>query len=432
MRSGRDGCRVVGAWFAPLLLIACNHSSGGPGGVMIGGFCGNDRDCSSGLCLMEGSLAYCTARCSRDADCDGLACGVRADGSKACLNPCVAGFADPGFTCKDGVPISCAQVGPEACADCGCPTGSYCQAGIGCLPQAQVGEACTADGDCQSANCSWFAGVCRVRVGQPCLADNCDICLYDPTGWSFCSRECDSIAVCSAPAACLGVKTAALTCWPWCSGATDPSCPGTCRRVPNGDSFYCDCPNCQLAEPKHDLGEVCRYGSDCKDGACQASDPGSCLVESTSACGTCTKACTSDADCGSGMTCVTVCDSPQGTSCGNICLRRCATNQPCAVGSCRMLPAASGSGVLACDGRHEVGGTCTTGRDCLTSRCVLYACAPADGVPNGAACGVSSDCKSNSCVSGYCKGNAQIGEACTAIIDCATGTCCSNVCKTAC
>jgi hypothetical protein len=98
-----------------------------------------------------------------------------------------------------------------------------------------------------------------------------------------------------------------------------------------------------------------------------------------------------------------------------------------------MLTGIGGSSVPACDGRRDVGAPCAVNTDCLTARCGLGgSCAPAEGAANGASCTVASDCKSNSCVSNYCKGNAQVGDPCTVIIDCATGTCCSNLCKTAC
>jgi hypothetical protein len=97
-----------------------------------------------------------------------------------------------------------------------------------------------------------------------------------------------------------------------------------------------------------------------------------------------------------------------------------------------MLTGAGAASVLACDGRRDVGGACGGNTDCLTSRCVVGVCAPADGAANGSPCGVPADCKSSSCMDGYCKGNAPLGAACTSIIDCATGTCCSNVCKASC
>jgi hypothetical protein len=57
---------------------------------------------------------------------------------------------------------------------------------------------------------------------------------------------------------------------------------------------------------------------------------------------------------------------------------------------------------------------------------VAQACASAGGQPNGAACTMNEDCRSQSCRSGACRGAALQGDACQAPADCAVGTCCAS------
>ncbi len=415
-----------------VLSLACTQSGGaGAGsGKQLGAYCFDNRECASGVCLATQS--YCSAPCQTDAQCgNGARCGTLPDGSRVCLLECMPAINEtPGYACMGGVPIACETLGQEWCGECGCPTGLRCQKGVGCAPLSEVGEPCDADSDCRTNNCSTFAHVCRTVVGQPCVSTNCDECVHDPSGITYCSRQCTSDSQCNSLICETGYTI--RTCVPSCAGGSDSLCPGSCRRFPVDGTFACNCTSCTRDEPKRELGAVCWADALCKDGACQTPSLDACISSHPYGCGTCTKACAADADCGAGLACATVScavGETLGNGCGNLCLPTCSSAQPCEVGECRMLPGPVGVSVAVCDARLPQGAGCRSNPDCQSSRCVAQRCAPAAGVGNGSACTTSSDCTSGSCISDVCRGAALIGDPCTVPADCAVGICRADVCS---
>jgi hypothetical protein len=412
------------------LSLACTRSGGSttdPYGL--GYPCYQNRDCASGVCLQFDVGGYCSAPCQSDAQCDnGTRCGTLPDGSRSCLRSCIPEFVvDPGYACMDGVPVACETLGQQWCSECGCPTGLRCQKGVGCRPLSEVGEPCDLDSDCRTSNCSAFAHVCRTPVGQPCAATNCDQCVHDPSGLTYCSRQCTSDSQCNSLICQTGYVI--RFCRPACAGGSDSLCPGSCRFIPATAKYECDCTSCTRDDPKRDLGAVCWNDVHCRDGQCPTPSQDSCISSQPYCYGTCTKTCAADADCGAGLACATVsCAAGQTAGCGNLCLRTCDSNRRCEVGECRALSGAAGVSVAVCDPRGAMNAACVSNGDCQSLRCVSERCAPAAGVGNGSSCTQSSDCTSGSCISNFCRGAALIGDPCVVPADCAVGTCSNNVC----
>jgi V8-like Glu-specific endopeptidase len=158
--EGCGGCAVAGAFAHPRGL-------GEP--------CGDDADCALGRCLDEGGIRYCSRTCASDGDCvEGFHCRLAPGSDDVCIRglrqppggPCVAsGDCAEGLLCAwRGARRWCAP----PCAPGGCPDGFTCDEDAAiCAPiRALLGEACTADGDCLSAQCDVVGR--RQICTQPC------------------------------------------------------------------------------------------------------------------------------------------------------------------------------------------------------------------------------------------------------------------------
>lgn len=194
-----------------------------------------------------------------------MSCGVLPDGSRGCLEACTSdSLPESGFACVEGSPVACGIAGAAYCSECGCPGGQRCEIGLGCVPLAAVGEACANDYDCVSENCSALGGVCRVNVGQPCTAQDCDRCLS--TGdWSFCSRECTGSLCTSGEEVhiCAAFGSGSF-CYPSCPLSGLAKCPDgspsssgsyagcvqlTRSMLEGGNRWVCPCESCTVLEP---------------------------------------------------------------------------------------------------------------------------------------------------------------------------------------
>lgn len=372
------------------------------------------------MCLDGG----CSKHCKTDQDCatefGGLACGVDATGERSCVPEC-DGFGGD-YACVEGVSTSCEIASDEYCEECGCPSTLRCEPGQGCMPKRAAGEPCSTDDDCNTDNCSSFAGVCRVPIGAACAASNCDACLA-ADGWSYCSRECLGNSQCGS-GLCLG-NADTFYCRPPCSDFGDASCPGhKCKLfiddVTAATAYHCDCVNagtCEWTAEARPLGQECKYDGDCESNLC---DRVATQVDSLYGrlyAGLCTQPCTTTEECGEGFACAAV-GTPH-------CLPTCTAESGCAIGSCVGLPTAEGGSQDLCWVKRATG-QCWEPTDCQSGNCVSNQCAPAGGQANGAACDTPEDCQSKSCIAGQCRGKAVLGDACTAPADCAVGTCRSS------
>lgn len=379
---------VVSLASMTLALVACVGGGDGPPPVPTGSRCDwDDGACESGLCRDF----VCTEACTSDADCAGNAGGLVQCGL---ANVCV-------------------------------------------VPLADLGETCTGDRDCRSGNCSAVAGVCRVPLETACDATNCDICLSDGSGWSYCSRDCIYDAGIECPEdRCVGyLDQNFFYCWPSCTG-----CRGECRTTSDGSIRYCDARLgtdwTMTSAPAAEL-QPCRFDSMCSEGTCLAAP--SCDSRSSSCTGSrgyCSAACSSDADCGGGH-CVDVpCDAGStDPNCGPRCLPGCEVGSgfnpcsPLADATCRALRGVDGSSVGVCDPRNDDGGRCRTDDDCASGACSSAGrCTASGGAANGSSCGAPGDCASGNCQSGTCRGTSLRGDPCATSFDCSVGTCVSGIC----
>lgn len=433
MRGLRVALSLLMLLAASGVASACGDSAGptgdiGQGGGRIGLPCTDDSECAGAKC---GSISggnsterVCTLPCTSDADCSNFSlarkCGVLDGGERGCTHGCPNGA----LICIDGVPTACSVAGDSHCAECGCPADMVCKPDVGCEKKHGVGEPCKDDFDCNTTNCSTFAHVCRVPVGQSCTIGNCDRCLSTGDGWSYCSRSCDSDFSCNG-SRCIGGIDTGYFCTPGCKGFSDPACHGKCTQISNAPGQYCDCSECSVDEPLRELGQVCSLNSQCKSGSCYhfVKEVGYCSVD-----------CSAGSGCEANLACVSVPCAPGETStCGTKCLPLCATLKCEFPASCRTLQKAGSGSVEVCDLHREDGASCTTDAACLSGACVQTRCAAAGPLDNGMPCKLPTDCKSSNCNNGTCRGTALIGDACQTQYDCAAGGCCSTKkCGTGC
>lgn len=264
------------AIYASLLLCACDDSPSANGGGSsgdsgtpgpLGASCESNGDCVSGTCLKGAAthmstldLPICSQSCNVDGDCppeSKLVCGTGPSGSSMCTPNC---GETNGYACVDGRSVACSQVGNTKCGQCGCPAGERCSAdGELCNTLSDLGTACVADGDCLSDNCG-DDGSCRVAIGDPCDATNCDMCLTKGD-YSFCSKICLTRGECDGSACLKPVGEEDFSCRPICTRIDDPTCPETCQVADSGGEsetgFYCRCEECEVAmiEAELDAGQ---------------------------------------------------------------------------------------------------------------------------------------------------------------------------------
>lgn len=400
---------------------ACNDGGEPEESGAIGDACRTDDDCRSDL---ECDLRICTRECSSDDDCDDTFCVARAS-DQICAPGCVARDVLPGYSCVGGRPVLCDDAGPDIdCSSCECPDGR-CVPGVGCAPKAGVGETCTADADCDSDNCSRFAGICRVGLGDACDASNCDSC--DVLGdWSSCSRSCQSDFECNG-GLCWGSRSSGrYRCYERCSDYTARNCPVPCTYASAEAGLYCECEECTTEISLRALGVLCQIGPECATGMCLgAGKPCGVLDECTYRPGLCTQSCAEDHECGEGHSCV------EGQ-----CMRLCALD--CPGGDSSQNCQAD----FECDDGHEcVENQCMPrcDDDCAAGQCLnfdrrggrsVYACEPR-GTP-GARCSTGAMCASENCENERCRGAAEPGADCVTDLNCASGACCGGVCRSAC
>lgn len=417
-----------------LLLGACDGGGGGgdsPRGP--GEYCTGPGECTTGVC----DQWQCTDTCTSDADCAALGALDRCSPLGLCVETCSPERSEvgSGLICVDGNQVSCAALDDSYCdlCDTKCP-GQRCVPEVGCAPLADVGEQCEGDSDCRTGNCSRYRGVCRVPLGAACDETNCDLCLTDESGWSFCSRDCTFGDDCNGSERCVG--RTALNMF-WCRADCGASCPGECQFTSDSSIRFCEPRIGDFAmesEPRREL-EPCRIDSECAGGTC-VSTP-SCdsrSAECSGSRGFCSDVCASDADCGAAGRCVDLpCSGTDTSECGPRCLPACGgSSLACNVlgdADCRSLPGVSGTAVSVCDPRNSEGERCRSGDDCTTGACSSQGrCTASGGASNGSPCAAPSDCASGNCQSSTCRGTSLRGDPCSTPFDCSVGTCVSGIC----
>ena len=336
----------------------------------------------------------CTQRCSSDADCGDMHC-VSYEGRQQCIPACSGeNWFRTKYACVDGRVTACTDVEPDSqCRNCGCSGDLRCVQGA-CVPKAALNEPCEMDWDCQSNNCSRFAKVCRVQVGGACDQTNCDRCMRF-RDWSYCSRECQfTLTKCDGRGSCLGNQEDGYYCYAGCGlSATANTCPEACSSIKDSPGQYCACKTCERMEPLRAQGQRCELDTQCAGTTCLATTDQ--CGTSGAPCGyegTCSKRCSTSAECEGGALCArSFCELP------------CNSAADCDRVDCVAMLTDQGMAQV-CDGRGE----------------------------NGRLCRRFDDCRAGTCSAGICRGPAAIGDACAANPDCAQGWCCSGVCRSAC
>lgn len=346
----------------------------GPRADIINNACADDSQCGTGVCLKGGGKyqgGFCSRGCDpanddcpRDPTHHDMFCGTAPDGSSMCAR--CNGF---GFACGlTQLPVACSLLDDTHCDECGCPDAQVCIPGVGCRAESAVGEPCWKDSDCESRNCSAFAGVCRVAVGAACTPEDCDRRHVDkdkPT-WSFCDKECTAdqcpVSFCSSYApevyATLCTQCPALTYCP----ADMPNASG-CNLMDRGRY------TCAQQYVKRETGRACTHNRECSSQDCWATsacDDQGLVSERCWTVGYCTASCMSDGDCSAGSVCASRCT---GATCELRCMRSCERAADCPTGYCEALRSAQGAEVRACDPRERIGEYCKKDDDCQSGRC---------------------------------------------------------------
>ena len=414
------------------------NGDGSSGSPTLGGLCVSDSECGPGeTCtqtLPKPVVGECTKPCAKDSDCGklGEVCGVLSDGSRGCLRECSISSTP----CVDNVPIACGAAPDAYCEWCGCPAGFACDSIIagGCIAVHDVGEPCEIDTECKSDNCSRFAHVCRVALGQNCDGTNCDLCRTGPNGYSSCSKECQLSVECGATGDCVG-SSGHYTCVQKCTSLSDPSCPGGCDYTSGFEVLYCPCNGCAASAAPLPIGSPCNTDAECDSRFCLSRNLGVAPVYPYRS-GVCSKPCASTADCPTGAGCMNIpCETDAastGDKCGSVCTPTCKFDLCEGDIACLSSNTVDGVEGKFCDPRAGTDGSCNSKSDCLSRNCQANRCAGAAGIANGGACQLSSHCASMNCVSGVCRGKSQIGDTCTTDTDCTVGCCKNSVCSSSC
>jgi hypothetical protein len=348
-------------------------------GDCISGHCDDNVCCSSGDCCRTpadceasySSPAVCdipsACQGSRDAAiCTGFRCGTAMDvdddsGCTASVEALTCGLYPSRF-CTGGSDQPAPMCAMSCTSDGECDDAAHCDAPM-CLTDLPDGSACDENSDCISAHC---------QNGFCCASGDC------------CSRGSDcSVADYGEPSRCLSATT--------CQGERrDPVCNATfqCQTGPvvGDDSgcsgllasdcglypgVFCTAMMSQPPDPASRCAMTCAVDGDCDPGAfCMG---GMCRPR-----GMVGDACTSTAECGSGLSCV------DGVCCTSSCTGTCmACNVAGSLGTCTPVPGgtdpAAECGMLSCLGYY-------TGW--AGDRCFHRADAPASAVfcDGGGAC----------------------------------------------
>lgn len=422
-------------WLLAVLTVASACENERRAGPTLGSACTLGAPCVNSVCSVDLGLnsetGICILLCTTDSECDEGFCAATPSGAQVCVDSCTVYGT---YACVDDRPLHCSLTGGSACSTCGCSEGEVCNFDTDtCQPPSDVGGPCRRDDQCSSGNCSTWAGVCRVPVGQYCTTSNCDVCLRG-SAWAFCSRRCnseDSDPDCNG-FQCLGLPSVGdYTCRPRCASLNDPSCPGQrCEYDADFRELYCDCMEgaCRPAAATRPEGEWCSADADCTEGHCfrTSAGPGWCARPGCP-------------ECAAGTECVDIPCSGVAGECGMRCIPTCDEQGDCArgntdgfeIGACRLVNGPSGRRTV-CDPHLADGANCTSDPQCQSSSCVDGRCVSLGSQPSGAACDSARDCMSGVCSAEVCQGSALLGDTCAVPADCVAGRCCDGVCSNDC
>ena len=238
--------------------------------------CEDGYHCSAESCV-AGKLIANGGACTSNPDCESQACCPSVGGSvcakscaisgEACTSAldCITGFCCQGSFGGGSICSAMACPPPPECNTSGdCPADKVCELGKCVLLPVGKGKPCQMNEQCESGSC--MAGVCRGTAGE---GDDCDV-----------DSDCQAKRLCCTAPYLSSIRT--------CS-EVDRGCPGS-------------------------IGDACDFASDCLQDNCNGSF--------------CTKACTTNADCGTSPW--GVANACETNGLGNkICFPGCQTTQQC-------------------------------------------------------------------------------------------------------
>ena len=329
----------------------------------VSGYCDNFICCSGGDCCrtpLDCPASYGTApTCDSPATCQGTRdaatcsanrCGTLVDlaDDSACTASTLAsdcGLFDPRF-CNGGAdqpPPMCATM---CTADADCDAGAHCD--TVCVPNFADGQACDEASDCTSGHCQ--NGYCCASGDCCAEASDCPFGTYATPSVCNSAATCQgtrSDPVCSATSQC--AVGPAVPDDSGCAGLVSNDCglfPSiTCTSMPDqptNQAALCDMVCASSAE--------CDFGAFCSGMTCAPR-------------GMAGDACTTTAQCASGLSCV------DGVCCTSACTGGCqACNVAGSRGTCTPIPAgtdpAGECGAISCSGYYS-GWSGTLNDECL-------------------------------------------------------------------
>lgn len=166
--------------------------------------CAADEECTSGTCMNDNGVRFCSDVCAMEGDCD--------EGFHCRAEQCIPGVAE-------GVGGGCLE--NEDCAGGFCATQgerSWCTTFCTGIEDCPLGFSCTEAGDqniCTPAN-GLVGDSCEVNEG--CISG---LCVNNTDRGSVCSRFCDAEIACSAGFECQRVSNAAVCLRPGTSGTEE-------------------------------------------------------------------------------------------------------------------------------------------------------------------------------------------------------------------
>ncbi len=342
-------------------------------------------------------------------------------GKQANGNACGAdGDCDSGF-CRDGVCCNTACTGLcQACAatftggmDGTCGNVMAGASSRGACQDETATKPCGHDGTCDGA------GQCRnVGAGQACGQSTCtDSHTFQAAG------KCDGAGACMTPATmdCGAYPCASTGCAKPCTAATD------CAA-----GQYCSNGTCKVTKS---LGTPCAAAAECGSGFCSP-DQVCCDKACTGACTACLKASTGQAD---GMCSPVQLGQDPHNDCAPDTTNSCGKDGNCdGKGACHLATSGTSCGSASCSGStFTPGKTCNGTGTCAaaasTTDCGQNACTT-DGCKMSCTadtdCGASAYCDKTA---SKCTSKKANGAACGLGNECASGACVEGVCcNTAC
>ncbi len=285
--------------------------------------CSGNSDCTTSLCLWDGSKNVCvdkTTGCfdgkkdffETDVDCGGSVCAARCAAGKGCAgnSDCTTGLClwdgsknvcvDKTTGCFDSV-----KSFYETDVDCG---------GAVCAARCAAGKGCGGNGDCTTSLCLW-SGSKNVCVDKTVGCFNASKDFYETDvdcGGSVCAARCAAGKGCSGNSDC----TTSLCLW---SGSMNVCVDKTVGCFNGSKDFYetdVDCGG-SVCAARCTPGQGCGGNGDCTTSLCLWSGSKNVCVDKATGCVNGAKDFyETDIDCG-----------------GSVCAARCAKGQKCGGGS---------------------------------------------------------------------------------------------------